>query len=218
MKKIVIKIILVIAILFLLSRVYYFVIISRAYDAILNFKNETNRYYSVTMINNGQNTIKEEIFIKDNIVKCNEKNDEAILHQEWKDFNNKQEYIIDFRNKTFKEKTLARNEQSFLKNLPRAILDSYQDDTFNLKQFLKIKYIIPVKYENQKCYKIVTNVGTVIINKHTYLPIYSTIKVTNSTEDTSTLTENRYEFKIDEVTNEDVALPDLTEFEDIIQK
>ncbi len=218
MKKIVIKIILVIAILFLLSRVYYFVIISRAYDAILNFKNETNRYYSVTMINNGQNTIKEEIFIKDNIVKCNEKKDETILHQEWKDLNNKQEYVIDFRNKTFKEKTLTRNEQSFLKNLPRAILDSYQDDTFNLKQFLKIKYIIPAKYENQKCYKIVTNVGTVIINKHTYLPIYSTIKVTNSTEDISSLTENRYEFKIDEVTNEDVALPDLTEFEDIIQK
>lgn len=218
MKKIVIKIILVIAILFLLSRVYYFVIISRAYDAILNFKNETNRYYSVTMINNGQNTIKEEIFIKDNIVKCNEKKDETILHQEWKDFNNKQEYVIDFRNKTFKEKTLTRNEQSFLKNLPRAILDTYQDDTFNLKQFLKIKYIIPAKYENQKCYKIVTNVGTVIINKHTYLPIYSTIKVTNSTEDISSLTENRYEFKTDEVTNEDVALPDLTEFEDIIQK
>ncbi len=101
--------------------------------------------------------------------------------------------------------------------MPDLILLVYQDNQFNIKEFLKVKYILPVDYHNQKCYKIATNTQTLIISRDTYLPIYYSIDMMNSEKNEKVLTEITYEFKVGEVTDEDIALPDLTGYTKIIE-
>ena len=210
MKKIVISVISVIGILFLVTRIYHFIVINQVYNAMMRFNEESNKYYSVTINDSDKNAISEIAFVKDNITKCCEQKNGTDLYCEWKNFDHKEKYEIDFKTKSFKKSTLAENQQSVLRNLPRLILNIYKDEKFIFYEFLKIKYVIPVKYQNQKCYKIVGNNDTCIVDRDNFLPIFYSVKFMKSEQ--SLEMENTYEFKIGEVTDEDVALPDLTEY------
>ena len=218
MRRKIIKISLVVAIvfiLFMLSRIYHFIMINKVYDAIENFKKEENRYYSVTIANSKKTSIKEEIWIKDKILKYNERTDEMNIHSFWDDFNSNEKYLIKWENKEFTKKALSRDEQNFLTNLPSIIADIYPNANFDIKKFLNISYILPIEYENQKCYKIVADRKVLIVDKNTYLPVCYFSKFTNSNQPSNDRVENRYEFKVGTVTDEDIALPDLTEYTDM---
>lgn len=201
-------IVLIIIVAFIHIRLYYFTVIKNVYDTIEKFRNEENRYYSVAI--KDSNIVKEEVITKNNIIKWSEKKNGIDVYCEWKDFNSEKEYFILFKNKTFNESDLIIVKRQLLRNLPNVVLDIFQDDNFNLKEFLRIKYILSIDYNNQKCYKIVTSTETLIVNKETYLPIYYSLDLINSDKTTKTTTETTYEFKVGEVTDEDVALPDLT--------
>lgn len=201
-------IILIIMAVFIGRRIYYFTVIKNVYEAIENFRNEDNRYYAVTT--KDKILIKEEIIIKNNIVKCSEQKNGINEYCQWKNFSDSQEYSIIFKDRTFTKNDLLIYKQDFLKSLPNFILNVYKDNKINIKEFLKIKDITIVEYINKKCYKIITNIQTLIVDKETYLPIYYSVETRNSGENTKLLTETTYEFKVGEVTDEDVALPDLT--------
>lgn len=203
-------IVLIIMAVFIGKRIYYFTVIRNVYEAIENFRNEDNRYYAVTITNNNMTKV-EEILVKDNRVKWNEKKDNMRVYCEWKDFNDNEEYSIIFKNKTFSVNNLLMVEPKFLKNLPNAV----RGNQFNIKEFQKIERVLPVDYNNQKCYKIITDKETLIVDQETYLPIYYSVETINSEENIKLLTETTYEFKVGEVTDEDIALPDLTGYTQI---
>lgn len=207
-------IVLIIMAVFIGKRIYYFTVIRNVYEAIENFRNEDNRYYAVTITNNNMTKV-EEILVKDNRVKWNEKKDNMRVYCEWKDFNDNEEYSIIFKNKTFSVNNLLMVEPKFLKNLPNAVLDIFRGNQFNIKEFQKIERVLPVDYNNQKCYKIITDKETLIVDQETYLPIYYSVETINSEENIKLLTETTYEFKVGEVTDEDIALPDLTGYTQI---
>ncbi len=214
-KKIGIVILVVLVILIIGSRIYHFMVLNEVYQAIENFENENNRYYSVIIQNTS--TLEQEIILKDNIVKWNQKKENIDEYCQWKCFDEDQEYTISLKDKIFWEKEFLISHSKNLINLPDLILLVYQDNQFNIKEFLKVKYILPVDYHNQKCYKIATNTQTLIISRDTYLPIYYSIDMMNSEKNEKVLTEITYEFKVGEVTDEDIALPDLTGYTKIIE-
>ena len=85
----------------------------------------------------------------------------------------------------------------------------------DISKIFEIRYIIPIKYNEQLCYKISTKTEIVIINAKTYLPLYSIAKSVNSDFDINDKMGNFYEFKIGEVKEEDMVMPDITGFEEI---
>ena len=217
MKKIVTRIILVIGILFMLIKIYHFVVMNKVYNAVESFKSERNNYYSVvTTSPNGDITLVE-IFRKENIVKYKIHKDDIFTYYKWKDFNDNLEYSIDVSNKTFKEEELLFEEEIFA-TLPNLIVSTYRNNKLNISQFLKIKYIIPIKYNNQKCYKIKNSTQTLIVDRSTYLPVYYAKKQINSSKGSEDLIENTYEFKVGEVKDEDILLPNLTGYTNISEK
>lgn len=207
-------IILIIMAVFIGKRIYYFTVIRNVYEAIENFRNEDNRYYAVTITNNNMTKV-EEILVKDNRVKWNEKKDNMRVYCEWKDFNDNEEYSIIFKNKTFDKENKLIIQSDDLTNLPQMIHLIYRNNQIKVKEFLKIKRVLSVDYNNQKCYKIITNTQTLIVDQETYLPIYYSVETVNSEENINLLTETIYDFKVGEVTDEDIALPDLTGFTQI---
>lgn len=219
MKKIVKIVILVIVILFLISRVYYFVVINKIYGAIRDFQDEKNRYYSVNLIeDSNKNSIKKEILVKDEIVKNNLQRNGIKCTCDFKDFKSNKEYSIDLQNRSFTESELSELQEDLLINLPDVILDIYQDDKFAITEFLKVKYVIPTEYKDEKCYKIVKNKQVLIISKDTYLPIYSYLKFMSSSDKSAEVTQYAYEFKVGEVTQEEIELPDLTGYTKMNEK
>ena len=212
MKKVIIRVILVIIGLLIVSKIYHFIIIHKVHQALENFINEENRYYSVSSINSNKNSTDIKIWKKDNIVKQNWKKDNTDLYCYWKDFKDNQEYLIDLQNKVFEEENLSKVQKDSLTNLPKLIFNLYKNNQIHIKQLFKIKYIRLIQYNNQKCYKIQTASETIIIDKATYLPVYSSTKTINSNYNKKDLTENTYQFNINEVTDEDVSLPNLEEY------
>lgn len=213
---IIILVVLAICIIVIGSRIYHFVVIKKIYEAIENFKNESNRYYCV--IQQNETTLQQEVILKDNIARWNQKKENVDKYCQWKNFNNGQEYSIILEDKTFWKSNFFKDSSDNLVNLPNLIYFIYQDNQFNFKEFLKVKYILPVNYDNQKCYKIVTNTQILIVSRDTYLPIYDSLDMMNSEKNEKVLTEFIYKFKVGEVTDEDIALPDLTEYTEIIEK
>ncbi len=206
-------IILIIMAVFIGKRIYYFTVIRNVYEAIENFRNEDNRYYAVTT--KDEKLIKEEVMIKSDIVKCNEQRDGVNEYCQWKNFKSDQEYSIIFKDKTFSKNDLLILKHDLLKNLPNLILNIYKDNKININELSKIKNITTIEYFNKKCYKIITNTQTLIVDQETYLPIYYSVETINSEENINLLTETTYDFKVGEVTDEDIALPDLTGFTQI---
>ena len=74
-----IVVVFVILILFMLSKVYQMVIVSRVFEAVEEFRNEENRGYWVETIINGKMVLKEEIILKQEIVKHVKKKNGSII-------------------------------------------------------------------------------------------------------------------------------------------
>jgi hypothetical protein len=212
MRKNVGKLILAICLLCILSKIYYFTIMNNVHSAIENFKNEENRYYSVTIIKNKDNNRKEEILVKNSIIKYINQKYSVNTYCGWKNFETGEEYSIDLKNKSFSLDDELIAKRDTLINMPNLLLDMYQDNKLNVNEFLKIIYILPTIYDEQKCYKIVTKSQIVIVDRNTYLPLYSSMKTVNSNKETEDKTESIYEFQTNVVTDEDVMLPDLTDY------
>lgn len=94
-----------------------------------------------------------------------------------------------------------------------SILD--KEEGVKISKIFEIRSIIPIKYNEQFCYKISTKTEVIIIDAKTYLPVYSNVKTVNSDLQIDNKTGNFYEFKIGEVKEEDMVMPDITGFEEI---
>lgn len=210
MKKLFLKIILIILGLFILSKTYHFVMMNKVYDAIEEFRNEENRYYSVTVLVSEEISRKEEIFVKQKIVKYTKWKENTGLYCEWKNCNSNESYSFNVDSKNLYEYNSPIENEKFLDNIPNFILSIYKNNKFNINKIFDVRYIIPTKYDGKSCYKISTKTEEIIIDKDTYLPLYSSIKTINLNENNKT--ENIYEFKVGEVTDEDVALPDFSDY------
>lgn len=210
MKKILIKIgFIVLGILLILglNQMHNFLIINKVHHALETFQNEENRYCSVLVMKENTNR-KEELFIKNEIVKyCEEK--ESFNYLQWRNYSTKQQYDIDVQNKTYNKIDLLGDVPVYLLKTPSAIVKIYQNGKFNLSGLFDVRYVIPVKYNEKSCYKIVTKNEVIIIDKNTYLPIYSSIKFMDKNE-TKNQIEYNYAYEVGKVKDEDVELPDLT--------
>lgn len=213
MKKKFLKVVLVILILFILIKSYHLIIIKNSYNAIKKFRNEENRYYTVSTIISKSIVRKEEIFVDRNIIKYVKKNDTSGTYCEWKNLQTDEKYAYNMTSKSLYNDKALIERTDFLTNLPNLITSIYKNGKFNIVQALKVQYIIPTKYDNKSCYKISTKTEIVIIEKDTYLPVYSTMKTVNSEAGNGNKTENTYEFKVGTVTEEDIELPDFSDYE-----
>lgn len=210
MKKFLIKIsvvsIFVILLIFISLKIYHYVIIHNVYHTIENFKNEKNRYYSVTRIQNGKTLFNEQIFCNNNQIKYLVLN--ANLNKwyfEIKSFKSNEQNI---ENSQKLNEVESRIENiNILTNMPNFISLIYQNNKFNFKQFFQIYYIIPTKHEDKKCYKIVTKTEVILVDKNTYLPVYACRNLKNSDKASNANKEFIYEFKINTVTDEDMEEP-----------
>ncbi len=213
MKKFLIKIsvvsIFVILLIFVSLKIYHYVIIHNVYHAIENFKNEKNRYYSVTIKQNGELFCKEEIFCINEQMKYLKINDNSgNLYFEIKNFSTNQQIAWRIKNGEKSNKIEENIEDNrFITNIPISILQTYRNNKFNFKQFFQIYYIIPTKYEDKKCYKIVTKTEVILVDKNTYLPVYVCRNLKNSDKASNANKEFIYEFKINTVTDKDMEEP-----------
>lgn len=209
---IVIMVVLLVLILFILSKAYQMTIINHVFEAIEEFKNEGNREYWVETIINGEVVLEEEIFLKQEMMKCVKRKNNSIISYKCKNLDQKEEYFVNIKNKKIYRHDIMIKNENTLYNLPNFIEYSFDNDKFKLSKIFDIHYIIPTKYKDKPCYKIVTKNEVTIVKKETYLPVYSSAKRMKSNEESKSKIERTYEFKVGEVTDEDVALPDLSEY------
>lgn len=201
MKKFLIKgiviVIFVVLVIWICFKVYHYVIIHNVYHAIENFISEKNRYYSVITIQNRKILSDEQILYKDNQIKYMMLDENLnILYGELRNFNENHEML---------RKSEFRIESSnFLTNIPNFISLIYQNNKFNLDQFLQIYQIIPIQYKDTECYKIVTKTETLLIDKNTYLPVYAYRNLKSSEKSADPNKEYIYEFRVNTVTQEDM--------------
>ena len=214
MKKKIIIALLALVVVFLLCKIINFVIINKTYKAIENFKENSNRYYSAR-IKRLNEDYTEKIFLNNEVVKYVFLNDNENLYCEWKNTNTNEYYYINVMGKvvsTSESVTIYRDR--ILMNLPIIISNIYYSDNKNILSFLKIKYILPTKYEDKICFKIITDSEILIIDAKTYLPKY-VLRNPIDSNNKEMKTEIFYEFEIDTVTEEDVELPDLSRYQKI---
>lgn len=208
----IISIIVVVLLILLFTKVYHLVVVNHVFDAIEKFKNEENRAYSVETIMNGNVVFKEEKLLKQEIMKYIKKTNDIVINCKWKNFVENEEYFIDIIHKEVTLYNVMNEDKNGLFNLSSFIEYSSNNGRFNLSKIFDIYYIIPIKYKNKPCYKIVTKNEVTIIDKDTYLPFYSSVKRSKLNEESKGTIEKIYEFKVGEVTDEDIALPDLSEY------
>lgn len=213
MKKFLIKIsvvsIFVILLIFISLKIYHYVIIHNVYHAIENFTEEENRYYSVVRIKSGETIYQEEIFRNKSQIKYLKFNVySGKCYYELKDFKTDEQNAWRTRNgQKLNEVESCIEDNEFITNMPNFISLIYQNNKFNFKQFFQIYYIIPTKYEDKKCYKIVTKTEVILVDKNTYLPVYACRNLKNSDKASNANKEFIYEFKINTGTDEDMEEP-----------
>ena len=212
MKKKIIFCILIIVCLFFILKIREILIINKVCESIKRFNNENNRKLEVCSIVNQGVCVKKSNLIKDN-TECfiiNTKNTGEFIVRE--DYSNNETITY---NTTKKIKYKNDNDididiEKSLIGIPKSIIDLIEQK--NVIKIFKIHYIIPITYEDKKCYKIATNSEIVIIDKNTYLPVYSTSKIANSKSKDNKV-EYKYKFEVGTVTDEEVALPDFSDYE-----
>ncbi len=210
MKKLIRKVLIIMGIillLFVLIKLYHFVIVKNMFDAIDEFRNEENRAYFVNTVIDGDAVLEEKVLLKEDIIKYINRISGSEVRCKYRNFENNQEYSFCSEKKEVYMNDLTIQNRDVLYSLPAFM--ELKDIKLKLK-LSQINYIIPIKYNDKFCYKIVTRKEEVIIESSTYLPIYSSVKRVRL--DDKTKIEKTYEFKIGEVTDEDVALPDLSEY------
>ena len=123
--KIVLGIIIGIVTLFLVGRIYHFIIIDKVHHAIETFKFTENRYYAVTAVYSGNETMKTEIIMRDNIVKYQKQREGVNEFCEWINFNENKSYYIDLKKQSFEENEFIRTSPYFFFFFLNTILDIY---------------------------------------------------------------------------------------------
>lgn len=197
--------------LFVLMKLYHFVIVKNMFDAIDEFRNEENRVYFVNTVMSENVVSRREILLKQDVMKYINRKSDLEVKYEWKNFENDKEYFFDMNNRKVYTNDKIFLNKDFLINMPNYIGYGYEVENKLFKVF-DINHILPTKYNNELCYKIITKNEIIIIDRNTYLPIYSSTKMADSADKSKTKLEKTYEFKVGEVTDEDVALPDLSEY------
>ena len=189
------------------------IIFNKINVAIEQFRNEKNRYYLFLTQNNSNIQNYNEIFLKNNLIKIVQNNSTIGNYCEWKDLETGEVNIHKSSNKEKFENESAINEDTLF-GLPNFITNIHKNNGIKITQLLKVYYIIPTTYNNKPCYKISTTSEDIIIDKETYLPLYSLVKTVNSNRENE-ITENTYKFEVNTVTDEDVTLPSFEEYEQI---
>ena len=175
---------------------------------IEDFEYEFNRYYCVSIDKSQKKAYIEELFFCNNIAKYSIFNNGKNIYYEWKDFNKQKKYSINHLSmEMLQEDYLTIENKNTLYNLPSLF---YNENV--LKNIFKIHYIIPTTYNETKAFKIVTASEEIIIDANTFLPVHIIKKNYNSNNNLENCIEYNYEFEVGTVTDEDVALPDLSEY------
>lgn len=206
--------ILVLFVFIMYKYVQYYVLL-KMNKSMNDFFDESNRYYQSDCIN-GYEIISNKIFWLNNKRKTILEFNNKIIYNEFVDFEVNIKYYVR-NNKIFSYK-LEENEKNInndflnLQNFPMVISQIYLNDKLNFDELFSIHYIIPIKYNNQSCYKIASKNEIVIVDKETYLPMYYFLKVYNSNGVEETV-EYTYEFDVGSVTEEQVLMPDLNEYQ-----
>ena len=212
MKKRFILIVCVFLVLVFIIKIRETIILYKIFLSINEFRKENNRYYSVsTRYENHINSI-EKCYLKDNFEKIILNNNSAGEYCEIKNLLTKEEIAYNVSQKMKYENQKGLNFQDNLLNIPNIInIDKTNNKSTKMKKILKIHYIIPTTYEGKKCYKIVTSSEMVIIDKSTYLPVFSTLKTANSKSKDDKI-EYKYEFEVGTVTDDDIAVPNISDY------
>ena len=211
MKKKIFIFILIILFLFIVIKIREAIILNKVHSAIECFMSESNRYYCVYEKYNDRNNVEKEIYLLDNIEKQLYKNNQFENYCEWKDYKNGDRISYNENGKIRFKESIKDENYKYLLCLPRVISLTKLDKKHQYFELFKIHYIIPITYDGKSCYKISTNSEIVIIDKETFLPVYSTIKTANSTENDNNV-EYMYKFSVGTVTDDDVALPDFSDY------
>lgn len=211
MKKKVLIVILIILSFIIAVKTREIIILNKINSSIIDFKNQENRYYSVIENINNKTKIEKEKYLTKNIEKHVLRNDTIGEYCELKNFQNGEFYNYNLRYKIRYISNTKFKDENNLMYLPKIISDICDLNNKKFSELFKIHYIMPTTYENKPCYKISTNFEIVIIDKETYLPVYSSIKTVNSGEGDNS-TEYIYKFEVNTVTDEDVALPDFSDY------
>ncbi len=193
------KISIIIAIIFaiyIIVTLYKYSVLTKIYERNMETRNITNRYY----YSETDDQI-DEFWQKDNLLKHHIKSKEKIGDMvTWEDTNTGEKYV--FWNEP--RKIYSEGGQVFINET----VFTESESKFRLMEAANpLMFVYPQKYEDKQCYHITMFEVTEIIEKETGILLY-----TNNGKN-STL---HYSFNT--VTDEDVAKPDVTEYELIKNK
>ena len=206
-KKILIFFNIVFIICFLI-KLYHSIILINIHKNLNDFQNQTNRSYVVRICDNSEKNNIQQIYLKENISLYNLSCNNVILYSEWQDRINGKKF--NFKNN---DKELLTTEYEILeKNESLYDLPNLFRNNDHFKYLFQIYYIIPTTYNDTKAFKIVTASEEIIIDANTFLPVHLIKKNYNSNNNLENCIEYNYEFEIGTVTDEDVALPNLSEY------
>lgn len=210
MKNKILIVFLTILFLFVVVKTRELLILNNIHNSIENFKRENNRYYFTTIKKDNTERVNE-IYLKNNLLKVIIKNNSLGEYCECKNLDTEEVYSYNFSNQT-KFENEVEFQENMLIGLPNFFMNMYKNNRINISQLLGVYYILPTTYDNKACYKISTTSEIIIIDKETYLPLYSSSKIVNSNNGND-VTESIYKFEVNTVTDEDVQLPNLEEYE-----
>lgn len=209
MKKKLIIIIFVVFSLLIVTKIYHFIIIRKTFEAINMFVKQENRKYSVYVNRDDEKIHNENITMKDNILIHENLN---YLFYEYKDFKQNIQYKINVSDKTVQKGTIELDDRVILYNLPFYIKQILDENNIGLKDIFEVVYIKTVTYNDKECYEMVVGKEKIIINKDTMLPVYSIKKAIKNENNNEYQIESTYDFDINNVDDEDIKLPDFTEY------
>jgi len=191
-------------IVIVIFKVYHFIIISKVCNRIEEFVNQENRIYSEIIKNENSGVIDvAQIYRKDEQLKYLKMNiNNKSIFFEIKNFDTGERYIFNNGHILDKNESFISSKE-ILFDIPNIIIANKK---INIKELLKIYCIIPVEYNDKKCYEIITKSEVIIISKDTYLPEYM-CKIVNSVKKGQDMkVEYFYKFEIGTVTDENMNL------------
>lgn len=217
MKKKIVRVFLIILILFILYCVWNFTIIKKHENALYNFRMTDNHYFSRHYATEDGNTV--EIFYKDGKGKMVARNDaETFWSQYGEDKNSAQIMVIDSRKEfvVFESPYGVGLNGNIPYNYTFFLIDPHYSDEITTKEKILSYFmyaicpVIPTEYNGVKCYEInygmgLVRIAKIYIDRETLLPVASVEVINNDNTET-------YECKLDIVTDEDVTMPDLSEY------
>ena len=210
MKKNILKFVLIVLLIILLIKIYHLAMLNKIYKSIENFKLENNRCYKVEMFINSSLKMVEELYLKESITYFFQSKDRYAI---WRNLETNDCYEVNCNDKEIYKRYSNEELSNMLPHIPHLILMLYENNKLNLGDLLKVYYIVPITYDGNLCYKITTKFETIIINSKTYLPVCAKVKVANlENNDLNYIVEYTYNFEVGNVTDEDVSLPDLTDY------